>query len=94
MYSDNLNDHQNHVLKVLEVLSEGGLHLKPKICEFHQQEVKYLAFRISTSGIMMDPAKVATIQEWPKLRNIKDIQSFLVFANFYRWFIRGYSHLI
>jgi hypothetical protein len=36
IYSDNLNDHRNHVLKVLEALSKAGLHLKPEKCEFHQ----------------------------------------------------------
>jgi hypothetical protein len=35
IYSDNLNDHQNHILKVLEELSEAGLYLKPDKCEFH-----------------------------------------------------------
>jgi hypothetical protein len=94
IYSDNLDDHQEHVLKVLEALSEVGLHLKPKKCKFHEQEVKYLGFIISTSGTKMDPAKVATIQEWPELRNVKDVQSFLGFANFYRWFVRGYSNVI
>jgi hypothetical protein len=84
MYSNNLNDHRNHVLKVLEALSKAGLHLKPEKCEFHQQEVKYLGFNISTSGTKMDPAKVATIQEWPEPRNVKHVQSFLRFTNFYR----------
>jgi hypothetical protein len=36
IYHDNLNDYRNHVLKVLEALSEAGLHLKPKKFEFHQ----------------------------------------------------------
>jgi hypothetical protein len=67
------------------------LHLKPEKCEFHHQEVKYLGFIISTSGTKMDPAKVATVQEWPEPRNVKDVQSFLRFANFYRWFVKGYS---
>src|SRR3979490_885947 len=34
--------------------------------------------------------KVKTIQDWPELRKIKDIQSFLGFANFYRHFIFNY----
>jgi hypothetical protein len=83
IYSDNLNDHRNYILKVLEALSEAGLHLKPEKCEFHWQEVKYLGFIISTRGTKMDPAKVTTIQEWPILQNVKDVQSFLGFANFY-----------
>jgi hypothetical protein len=36
IYSNNLNDHQNHVLKVLEALSKASLHLKPEKCKFHQ----------------------------------------------------------
>jgi hypothetical protein len=87
IYSDNLNDYRNHILKVLEALSEASLHLKPEKCEFHRQEVKYLGFIISTSGTKMDPAKVATIQEWPVPRKVKDVQSFLGFANFYRHFV-------
>jgi hypothetical protein len=42
----------------------------------------------------MDPAKVATIQEWPEPRNVKDVQSFLGFANFYRRFVKGYSNIV
>jgi hypothetical protein len=94
IYSDNLKDHRDHVLKVLEALSKAGLHLKPEKCEFHRQEVKYLGFIISTSGTKMDPAKVATVQEWPEPRNVKDVQSFLGFANFYRWFVKGYSQIV
>jgi hypothetical protein len=61
IYSDNLEDHRRHVLKVLEVLMKVGLHLKPEKCEFHRQEVKYLGFIISTTGTKMDPAKITTI---------------------------------
>jgi hypothetical protein len=63
IYIDNLEEHKKNVLKVLEALSEVGLHLKPEKCEFHQQEVKYLGFIILTSRTKMDPAKVATIKE-------------------------------
>jgi hypothetical protein len=45
-------------------------------------------------GTKMDPAKVTTIQEWPTPMNIKDVQSFLSFANFYQRFIRGYSTIV
>jgi hypothetical protein len=66
IYSNNLEEYKKHVLKVLEALSEVGLYLKYEKCEFHQWEVKYLGFMISTSETKMDPVKVATIQEWPE----------------------------
>jgi hypothetical protein len=82
IFSDNLDEHRKHVLKVLEAFSEPGLHLKPEKCEFHRREVKYLAFIISTSRTKMDPVKVATIQEWPEPWNVKDVQSFLDLPTF------------
>jgi hypothetical protein len=42
----------------------------------------------------MDLAEVTTIQEWAEPRNVKDVQSFLAFAKFYRQFIRGYSNIV
>jgi len=42
----------------------------------------------------MDQAKVKTIQDWPEPRKVRDIQSFLGFANFYRHFIFNYSDIV
>lgn len=42
----------------------------------------------------MDPAKVQTIQDWPKPHKVKDIQFFLGFANFYCRFISNYSDTV
>jgi len=42
----------------------------------------------------MFDTKVKTIQEWPEPKKIKDIQSFLGFANFYRHFIFNYSDIV
>src|SRR5882724_6607496 len=44
-------------------------------------------------GLTMAPYKVQIIQDWPEPRKVKDIQSFLGFANFYHCFIFGYSEI-
>lgn len=41
----------------------------------------------------MNPKKLDTIVSWPIPALVKDVQSFLGFANFYRCFIDGYSHI-
>ena len=46
---------------------------------------------ISPDGVSMDPAKVSVILEWPVPTSIRELQSFLGFANFYRRFIDNYS---
>ncbi|MBW0582452.1 hypothetical protein O181_122167 [Austropuccinia psidii MF-1] len=42
----------------------------------------------------MDQAKVQQILNWPPPRNLKALQSFLGFANFYHLFIKNYSKKI
>ena len=42
----------------------------------------------------MDSVKIQAIQDWPEPRKVKDIQSFLGFANFYRRFIHNYSDIV
>ena len=44
-------------------------------------------------GLTMASNKVQIIQDWLEPRKVKDIQSFLSFANFYHCFIYGYSRI-
>jgi hypothetical protein len=94
IYSDNLEEHREHVRQVLEKLSAAGLHLKPEKCELYQKEVKYLGLIIGADGIKMDPEKIAAVRDWPVPRKVRDVHSCLGFANFYRRFIRGYSEIV
>jgi len=41
----------------------------------------------------MDPKKVSSILEWPVPTDIKQLQSFLGLANYYRRFIPGFVAL-
>ena len=93
VYSNSEEEHVMHVRKVLERLRKVGLFLDIKKCEFHKQEVKYLGLIVTTNGIRMDPSKVEAILEWRVPRNLKDVQQFLGFANFYRRFIKDYSKI-
>jgi hypothetical protein len=94
IYSDNFEEHQQHVRLVLDAFAKAGLHLTPKKCEFHQQEVKYLGLIISMEGIKMDPEKIRAVQDWEPPSNLKDVRAFLGFANFYRHFVRNYSRIV
>jgi hypothetical protein len=91
IYSDDLESHQKHVRWVLEATRKVGLQLDIKKCEFHVSEVTYLGLIVSTEGIRMDPRKVEAVLNWETPRNLKDIQAFIGFANFYRRFVRGFS---
>jgi len=94
IYSEDLATHRNHVNQVLRALSKAGLALKPEKCRFNQTEVPYLGFIIGRNGIRMDPKKVSTITDWDVPENLRDVQIFLGFSNFYRRFIAGYSKIV
>src|SRR3984957_11117572 len=92
--SDNIDLHCTHVREVLCRLHENGLYVGARKCSFHQDTMEYLGYILSPTGLMMDPAKVQTIQDWPEPCKIKEIQSFLGFANIYRWFIHAYLDIV
>jgi len=94
IYSDDITQHWKHVKEVLKRLRKVGLYAKAEKCEFHSDSVEYLGYVLSPSGLTMSDAKVKTIQEWPEPKKVKDIQSFLGFANFYRRFIFNYSDIV
>jgi Reverse transcriptase (RNA-dependent DNA polymerase) len=88
IYSRTKREHREHVHKVLRTLQKAGLQLDINKCEFTVQETKYL---VTSDGIKMDPQKVEAILQWKLPTGIKDLQSFIGFANFYRRFIKGFS---
>jgi hypothetical protein len=94
IFSRTREEHQRHVRLVLERLRANGLFAKPEKCSFHQDEVEYLGYIVSPAGVKMDPKKVSAVLDWPEPSSVHDLQVFLGFANFYRRFVQGYSHII
>src|SRR6266852_664716 len=93
IYSETKEQHVEDIRKILQKLKEARNKLKPTKCEFHKEKTEYLGFVISPQGIKMDPVKTEAIKEWERPKNVKDIQSFVGFCNFYRRFIEGFSRI-
>jgi hypothetical protein len=91
IYSETEDEHVRHVSEILETLQKHNLFVKLEKCVFHQEEVEFLGYLVGKNGVRMDPAKVSAVAEWPEPKNVRDVQSFLGFANFYRRFIPDYS---
>jgi hypothetical protein len=87
IYLDNLTQYHKYVKLILERMKEVGVTLKVSKCEFHTYRTEYLGYIIAPIGISIDPEKVKAIKEWKEPTNVKGVQSFLGFANFYRTFI-------
>ena len=92
IFTETLEQHREVTRRVLKLLEENQLFLKPDKCKFERTKVEYLGVIISYNSVEMDPVKVAGVAEWPVLNNKKEVQSFLGFINFYRRFIQDFSH--
>src|SRR5882724_58258 len=86
-------EHHTIVVQVLDILRRHQLYLKSKKCTFGQPTVEYLRLILSEGRVEMDPVKVAGICDWPTLRNVTKVQSFIRFINFYQRFIQDFSHV-
>ena len=95
IYSNSsIADHRRKVNKVLSKLQEAGLQYDIKKSEFEQYAVKYLGYIVKAGeGLYIDPEKVEAIKSWKAPRTVKDVRSFLGFANFYRPFIPRFAEL-
>lgn len=91
IYSPNLETHQKHVCSVLARLKTHSLFVKPEKCSFHVKQVPFLGYLISDTGLTMDPAKIQAILDWAPPSDLKAVQRFLGFANFYRKFIKNFA---
>ncbi len=94
IYFDNKLEHEIHVKLILRKLREADLQMNIIKCKFHITQVLYLELIIIIEEIKMNSFKINIIVNWFILINVKDVQSFLDFANFYKRFIYEYSKII
>ena len=65
IFSHSIEEHLEHLRRVLTRLRESKLYAKLHKCEFLKDKVDYLGFQMSTQGIHASPEKVKAVVEWP-----------------------------
>ncbi|QRW20576.1 Transposon Tf2-12 polyprotein [Rhizoctonia solani] len=93
VFSLNKKDHEAHVQEVLKRLQDNNLFCNIEKCHFHVKRIDYLGFIILELGIEVDQSKVTDAMNWSTPKNVKNIQEFLGFVNFYRQFIPNFGNM-
>ena len=93
IYSANLDQHKEHLWRVLMKLREHQLFAKASKCEFVKGSIEFLGQQICGTGVTPTEAKLKAIRDWATPQNVHDVRSFLGFTNYYRRFIRSYSDI-
>ena len=81
-----------HVQQISQKLQKIGLQYDIDKCEFFIQKIKNINLLITSKNIKMDKKNTAVFDR-SIFENLKNIQSFLSFANFYKHFIRDFLKL-
>lgn len=87
IYSENFDQHVEHVKFVINKLCEAGVTLNKSKCKFGYNRVKFLGFIVGNGETLPDPAKVQAIRNFPKPSNKKELRSYLGLLSFYRKFV-------
>ena len=93
VYSRTEEEHKEHLRIVMEVLRKHQLKAKFFKCYFWKREVRFLGHVILENGIVVDPTKVAMVQDCSTPKNATDVRSFLGLAGYYCKFIQDFSKI-
>ena len=93
IYSQSPEEHESHLIIVLQNLREHKLYAKMSKCKFWMKEVKFLGHVVSEQGAVIDLVKIEVVMKWEPPKNVTEVHSFLGLAGFYRRFVEGFSKL-
>jgi hypothetical protein len=85
IYSQNYQEHIQHIALVLKRLQDHHWQVKKSKCAFAQQTIAYLGHLILAAGVSTDPEKIHTVREWPwpVPTTAKELRSFLGLSGYY-----------
>ena len=91
VYSNTIEEHEEHLRLVFERLRDHKLYLKASKCDLYSERMECLGHIIDDEGIHADEDKMTRIREWRTPRNYNDIERFLGLVNYVAHFMPDVS---
>ena len=79
--------------RVLAAMSAAKLRIQPAKCELFRDKGSFLGHVLSEDGISQQHSKVAAIQNWPPLTDLKSVRAFVSMCSYYRKFVDGFARI-
>ena len=83
---------EERMIRFLKIAEKHNLCFKRSKCDFNMEEIPILEVVVGKGQVKMEQEKIKAVKEWRTPTRVKDIESFLGFANFYWRFIHNFSY--
>ena len=93
VFSENGEEHVQHLRCVLDALRKYGLTIKEAKCEWGKVKLEYLGHVIGGGELAVPAHRAAAMAEYIQPRTKKQLRSFLGAAGYYRQFVEGFARL-
>ncbi|CAI7805519.1 unnamed protein product [Closterium sp. NIES-53] len=93
IYSKDMKQHVEHLRSVFEILRRERFYEKLSKSEFALKKVQFFGHMVSAQEVHVDPKKIEAVRTWKTPENVKELQQFIGFANYYNWFVPNYSKI-
>ena len=74
---------KERTIRFLKIVEKHNLCFKQSKCDFNMEEIPILGVVVGKGQVKMEQEKIKAVKEWKTPTRLKDIESFLRFANFY-----------
>ncbi|CAI7781013.1 unnamed protein product [Closterium sp. NIES-53] len=93
IYSKDMKQHVEHLRRVFEILRRERFYVKLSKSKFALKKVQFLGHMVSAQGVHVDPKKIEAVRTWKTPENVKELQQFLGFANYYNRLVPNYAKI-
>jgi len=83
---------EERMIRFLKIVEKHNLCIKRSKCDFNMEEIPILGVIVGKGQVKMEQEKIKAVKEWKTPMKVKDVESFLRFANSYQCFIQNFSH--
>lgn len=91
VFSNSIEEHEQHLELVFKKLREAHLFLERAKCQLYAERMDCLGHIIDDQGLHADADKMQKIREWPVPKNYNEVQRFLGLVQYLAQFLPGIS---